>query len=222
MSRRFTRAAVAASAALALALPAAIAPAQAQAPIDNLGRPAPYILDQIETASKNPAIPADVASALTAAVEFFRGSGKPGVEVPVNGPAFTQFVWPTVASQCIGGKNDAVGTAIAVPGPAPLPLPGVRAGEAGFVFTALGTGPAAAQQTATMNVHWLNTSNGKFGTTQLKPTGINADGPTTVNGTAPTGSGNIIAVLEGGVTAAEETGPSNCNFLPTVALVNVR
>lgn len=41
--------------------------------------------------------------------------------------------------ECIDGEKTAVGAATAVPGKADLPLPGIPAGELGFIFTALGT-----------------------------------------------------------------------------------
>lgn len=225
-SRRLTRAAAALTTACALAVPTVVAPttagAQVQGSIDHLGRPAPHVLDQIEAFANNPQLPPNVKASLKKLVGFFRGDGKPGVDVPENAPAFTQFGWPTVSGKCIGGKNKAVGTAMGVPGPAKLPLPGVGAGEVNFVFTAMGTGTVAKKQTTAMNVHWININTGKMGRTPLGFTGINPKGPATVNGVAKTGKGTVIALLEGGVTTHEkEYGYSNCNFLPTAALLQV-
>ena len=225
--RRLTAALLAA--ATALAVPMAMTPsASAQnlpvfpaAPVDNLGRPSPEILNQLENFANQPGMPEEVSGTLLRVISFFRGDGEPGVDLPENGPVFTQFGWPTVATNCIGGTSNAVGTAIAVPGPAALPLPGVGAGQTGFIFTALGTGPAAANQSTAMQVHWLNVANGRMGQTPLTPTGINADGPGTVNGFADTGSGPVVAVLSGGITTDEESGPANCEFAPTVGLTQV-
>jgi hypothetical protein len=126
-----------------------------------------------------------------------------------------------VAQNCIGGAESAVGTTSAVPGPAALPLPGVGAGQISFVFTALGTGRVADQQDQPMAVHWVNINDGRIGSTPLTFTGINPDGPGTVNGTADTGPGTVLAILDGGITTDEPSGPANCAFSPTVGLINV-
>ncbi|HIW96684.1 MAG TPA: hypothetical protein H9867_09455 [Candidatus Corynebacterium gallistercoris] len=226
ITRRTSRAVAAITAACALAVPTVVEPApasaQIQGSIDHLGRPAPHVLAQIEAFAENPALPENVRSSLKRLVAFFRGDGEPGVEVPKNGPAFTQFGWPTVAGNCIGGKNNAVGTAMAVPGPAALPLPGIGEGQVNFVFTALGTGTAHPKPQNAMNVHWININTGKMGRTPLHYTGINPEGPTTVNGVGDTGRGTVIALLEGGVTTDEgDAGVGVCNFLPTAALIQV-
>nr|WP_041631151.1 hypothetical protein [Corynebacterium terpenotabidum] len=214
------------AAATALAVPTVIVPtAAAQTPIvvpvDELGRPTAELLDQVEAFANQPDLPEQVSGILLRVVSFFRGDGEAGVALPENGPAFTQFGWPTVATECIGGSSNAVGTAIAVPGPALIPLPGIPASQTGFVFTALGTGPAAAEQTTSMQVHWLNLNTGQTGITPLLPGTMNLDGPGTVNGTADTGSGTVLAVLSGGITTNEESGPVNCQFAPTVGLTTV-
>lgn len=217
-------AALAAAACLATATPAA----QAQS-IDSLGRPTPAVLNQIRDFANQSFVGPTTRSALLKAADFFEGTGKPGVELPVaDAPIFTQFGWPTVAGNCIGGTQRATGTAIAVPGPALLPLPGVAAGETAFVFTALGTGKLAAEQPAPMNVNWININTRESGVTKLGDGGINPTGPATVTGTAHTGSGTVLAWLSGAVTV--ETGEVNeagqpitaqCNFLPTGAVVHV-
>ena len=222
ISRRTSRAVASITAAIALAVPTLFAPATAASPLDNLGRPNEQILTQMENLAENPATPAQLQPVLKRLVGFFRGDGEPGVDIPQNGPAFTQFGWPTIAGSCIDGKNNAVGTAAAVPGPAALPLPGVGRGEVNFVFTALGTGTVAQRQTTQMNVQWVNINNGRMGTTRLGYNGINPEGPATVNGTAKTGSGTVLAVVTGGVTTDNDGGPSNCNFLPTAAIIPVR
>lgn len=213
-----------------LAVPAVTVPSVANAtdpvgtfasPVDELGRPTPPVLDKMQTFADQPGLPDDVRSTLDALIGFFRGGGEPGAEMPVDGPAFTQFGFPSVAERCIGGTESAVGTASAVPGPAELPLPGVGAGQISFVFTALGTGPVAEQQNQPMNVNWVNINDGRIGSTPLTATGINPDGPGTVNGTADTGPGTVLAVLDGGVTTDEPAGPADCAFSPTVGLINV-
>ena len=225
ISRRTSRAIAAFTTAIALSVPVAIAPATA-APagvIDSLGRPSAEVLAQMEGLANNPATPAQVKPILLKLVGFFRGDGEPGVDIPQLNNAFTQFGWPTIAGSCIDGKSNAVGTAVAVPGPSPLPLPGVKQGEVSYIFTALGTGTAAQHQNTQMNVQWVNINNGRMGTTPLKFTGINPEGPATVNGVANTGSGTVLAVVTGGVTTNNEGGqPSNCEFLPTAAIIPVR
>lgn len=223
ISRRTSRAVASITAAFALALPTVFAPATA-APVgslDSLGRPAPHILAQMEAVANNPATPANIKPLLLKLVSFFRGDGEPGIEVPNNAPRFTQFIWPTIADSCIDGDNKAVGAAMAVPGPASLPLPGVGRGEVNFVFTALGTGTVAEKQTTHMSARWINITNGRTGSTPLAYTGINPDGPATINGIAQTGSGTVLALIEGGVTTNNDSGPSNCNFLPTAASIPV-
>ena len=222
ISRRTSRAVASITTAIALAVPTLFAPATAASPLDNLGRPNEQILSQMENLANNPATPAQLQPVLKRLVGFFRGDGEPGVDIPQNGPGFTQFGWPTIAGSCIDGKNNAVGTAAAVPGPAALPLPGVGRGEVNFVFTALGTGTVAKRQTTQMNVQWVNINNGRMGTTRLGYNGINPEGPATVNGAAKTGSGTVLAVVNGGVTTNNDGGPSNCNFLPTAAIIPVR
>ncbi|PRQ12352.1 hypothetical protein C1Y63_01550 [Corynebacterium sp. 13CS0277] len=192
--------------------------------MDPLGRPAPHILTQVESFAQTQPLPQKAKDAILAAVGFFRGDGEPGVDLPPadTAPVIAQFGWPTVARQCIGGTSDATGTAFAVAGPAALPLPGVPAEHAAFVFTALGTGAVAEQQTTAMRVHWVNISTGRAGVTPLTYTGMNPEGPSTVAGVAATGRGTIVAVLEGGITTAFEGGTATCHFLPTSGIVEVR
>lgn len=196
-------------------------PALPPALLDNLGRPSPELLQQIEDVADRPEVPAEISDTVKRVVSFFRGDGEPGVDLPEDAPAFTQFGWPTLAQNCIGGTSNAVGTAMGVPGPAALPLPGVPAGHISFVFTALGTGPVAEHQADGMRVHWINIDNGRVGHTPLGFNGINPDGPATLNGVADTGSGNVIALLEGGVTTDEDGAQGNCSFLPTAGFFPV-
>ncbi|QMV85670.1 hypothetical protein HW450_02715 [Corynebacterium hindlerae] len=185
-------------------------------PIDHLGRPAPHILQQMEGFASQKWVPEDTRNIILAIVAFYRGDGKGGVALPEGAPVFNQFVWPTVSANCIGGELASTGTAIAVPGPAELPLPGAAPGQTAFLFTALGTSPAAKEQPG-MFVHWLNVNTLKFGATKLENTGINPQGPATVSGVADTGHGHIIAWLDGSVALADEQGntTNSCNFAPT-------
>lgn len=225
ITKRSIRAVAALGTASAIAVSTLAAPATAGAQVgslDHLGRPNAETLAAVEEFAKNPSLPPKVGEALVKVVGFFRGEEGKGVPIPQNGPRFVQFAWPTLAQNCIDGKNNAVGTAAAVPGPADLPLPGVAAGEVNFVFTGLGTGTVAEQQNTRMTVHWVNVNNGKRGQTPLTYNGINPEGPGTVNGAAQTGPGTVLAYIEGGFTTNNEGGaPSNCNFLPTVGAIQV-
>lgn len=183
-------------------------------PVDHLGRPTPKTAAQIRDFAHQPWIPPQARDAILQALDFAIGAGETGgPELPQQGPNFTQFGWPTVAGSCINGTHNSVGTAIAVPGPAEIPAPGARANETAFLFTALGTAPAAHSQD--MRAHWFNLSNGKYGTTALGNHGINPEGPATISGVADTGRGTIVALLEGSV----HTEHSTCNYFPTAAII---
>ncbi|WP_315042114.1 hypothetical protein [Corynebacterium argentoratense] len=184
--------------------------------VDHLGRPTQPVLDHLRGVINNPALPQPLRDKLATAVGFIEGTGTPGVDIPEGAPRIAQFAWPTIAGNCINGQK-ATGTAIAVPGPADLPLPGVDDGHTAFIFTALGTDPVAQPDASTMRVDWINLSTGTRGSTPLSFGGINPDGPATINATANTGRGTIAAWLSGGI--ATET--ATCNFLPTAAVFEV-
>lgn len=206
---------IGAVAAIAVGL-ASPATASAQS-LDELGRPTEPVLQAIEGLADQQWIPEDTRGTILRVVGFFRGTGEPGTPLPENGPTIAQFAYPTIMQNCIGGDQTAVGAATAIPGPADLPLPGVPAGQLGFVFTALGTEGVAEHQIQPMTVDWINIHNGRRGQTVLTYNGINEGGPATVNGVADTGPGQVLMVLQGGVTTALEDGKTvNCQPLPTV------
>jgi hypothetical protein len=208
-----------AAVAVSLAAPAS---AGAQS-LDELGRPTEPVLQAIENLSEQQWIPESTRGTIARVVGFFRGTGEPGTPLPENGPTIAQFAYPTIMQQCIGGEQTAVGAATAVPGPADLPLPGVPAGQVGFIFTALGTEGVAARQVQPMTVDWFNINNGRRGTTVLTYNGINEGGPATVNGVADTGPGQVLMLLQGGVTTnLEDGGTANCVAFPTVGTAFVR
>lgn len=210
-NRHFLRGSIATAAAAALlATPAASAQ---MGSIDNLGRPTEGSMTSVEQSSVVSMLPEKYQSMLDSAFGFFRGTGKPGVPLPDDAPRFSQFYTPTVAQNCIGGTQSAVGTAIAVPGPAALPLPGSKEGQTAFVFTALGTGKVAATQQKPMRVAWVNLFTGKRGVTTLTGNGINEEGPATITGIADTGKGLIFMTLSGAVTNTDADGKDhNCSF----------
>lgn len=206
--------------ALGLCISPATAAAQAssQGPLDQLGRPTPQTQTQVRDFANQPWVPADMRNAILSALAFSSGdNGDGGPPLPENAPTFTQFYWPTVSGSCIGGELDAVGTAIAVPGPAEIPAPGAAAGQTAFVFTALGTAPALPEQGG-MNVTWFNLNTLQNGVTPLGNYGINPDGPATLSGTADTGHGTVVALVSGDVRTEDAT----CTFIPTAAIIDAR
>lgn len=190
-------------------------------PFDHLGRPTEAGRQQIMNAVNQPWVPKEIKDIVNQALGFVSDDGDQSM-IPENAPDIAQFAWPTSAQNCIGGHSASVGSAFAVAGPAALPLPGVDAGQAAFVFTALGTGPLAEQQNTGMHVRWANLSNFTHGTTALGNTGINPDGPSTISGVANTGRGLVVAVLSGGLTTSTDNGSANCNFAPTAVVFDVR
>lgn len=214
--RRIT--ATLATAALLLVGGASTASAQSSLPLDELGRPTQPVLDQARGFAEQPWLPEDFRNAILTAVGFFEGGDEGGPPLPDDAPQLTQFAWPTVAGDCIGGGGDSVGSAIAVPGPTEIPAPGAGPGQTAFLFTALGTAPAAEVQGG-MYVHWININTLQTGATALENNGINQeDGPATISGTANTGHGTVLAMAVGDVRTEDAT----CSFLPTGALVEVR
>ena len=90
-------------------------------------------------------------------------------------------------------------------------------GQAAFVFTALGTPPAATDQ-GLLYAYWINLDTLRTGVTPLVNNGINPLGPATLSGTADTGSGRVLAVVGGSV----RTSTNVCAFAPTAASFHVR
>ncbi|HJC29968.1 MAG TPA: hypothetical protein H9759_11300 [Candidatus Dietzia intestinipullorum] len=191
--------------------------------LDPLGRPTEPVLQAMENLGEQQWIPEDTRGTIARLVGFFRGTGEPGTPIPENGPGLAQFAYPTIMQNCIGAEETAVGAATAIPGPADLPVPGVPHGQLGFVFTALGTEGVAEHQAQPMTVEWLNINNGRRGSTPLTYNGINEEGPATVNGVADTGPGQVLMLLQGGVTTnLENEGTADCVAVPTVGTAFVQ
>lgn len=209
---------VAAPAALAAPKVASSSMSLTQPYLDQLGRPTPYTVAKVNEFADQPYVPEQVANALRTAVNFYAGTGElGGPPLPDNAPAFTQFYWPTVSSNCIGPGLHSTASALVVPGPASSPAPGADAGEATFVFTALGT-PAAAQEQGQLKAYWINLNTMRTGVTPLGNNSINPTGPATLSGTASTGPGRVLAVIDGSVRTADNV----CDFAPTAASFSVR
>lgn len=222
--RSFFRRTAAALGAAAL-LTAGVTPAASASPsLDFLNGASPDLYGTARDIINSPGVPEEISSVLNKGIDFLtgEGEGEPGFLIPDNAPATNQFLLPTIATNCIGGEGNSFGLATSVPGPAALPLPGVPADQLGFIFTGLGTKQLAKQQNTEMNVYWVNVANGRYGKTTLTNNGINAEsGPGAVNGVADTGKGVVLAVMQGGITTAEEPGATNCEYTPTAGVFPV-
>lgn len=210
--------------ALASLAPAIIGAAAGPADVADAADGKNDLLAQAKELLANSELPDSIKSTLERVITFLDGSGGGGPDLPApDSIVISQFLYPTLGEDCIGDGQDSVGTALAVAGPAQLPPPGPAAGQAGFVFTALGTEPAAAEQERPLTLSWVNVSNGRTGTQELRnEANINPDGPTTLSAIADTGSGHVVAVVSGGITTqAEGEDARSCTFLPTVGLVAV-
>ncbi|OQS17122.1 hypothetical protein B0T36_00390 [Nocardia donostiensis] len=206
-------------AALTPAIVGSIAASQVAAP-----SPQQVILDQARALLNAVDLPPQIRATLERIITFLDGSGGGGPELPEEGPAIAQFLYPTIGKGCIGDSADSVGTALAVPGPAQLPPPGPAAGQAGFVFTALGTKGPTEVQDPPMTVQWLNLDNRRSGVQPLTDEAkINPDGPATLSAIADTGPGRVVAVVGGSLTtqADETSAPRTCSFLPTLGFFSV-
>lgn len=210
---------------------ASLAPAivgAAAGPIDleitDTANPQADLLAQAKALLEASDLPPETKATLQRVITFLDGSGGGGPELPPeSGPVISQFLYPTIGRDCIGGTSDSIGAALAVPGPAHLPPPGPKAGEAGFVFTALGTSKATPEQPNPLVVDWVNIDHPKTGRATLTTSSnINPDGPATLSAIAETGQGRVLAVVSGGLTTEVEGGaPTTCSFLPTVGTVYV-
>ncbi|MFZ2526923.1 MAG: hypothetical protein WAX14_04600 [Rhodococcus sp. (in: high G+C Gram-positive bacteria)] len=183
------------------------------------------LLAQAKDLLANSQLPDSVKATLSRVITFLDGSGGGGPDIPdPNTVMITQFLYPTLGKGCVGDTADSVGTALAVAGPSHLPPPGPAVGQTGFVFTALGTAPLAATQETPLTVSWINVSNGRTGTQPLTGEAkINPDGPATLSTIADTGSGNVVAVISGGITTQKpDEDARSCTFLPTIGLIPVR
>ena len=207
---------------------ASLAPAilgAAVGPADIADGPQGALIEQLKLIEQNPGLPAQVKTVLGSLIRFLDGSGGGGPDIPApdNAPVIAQFLYPTIGKGCISDTADSVGTALAVPGPAQLPPPGPKAGQAGFVFTALGTKPVTPVQAGPMNVTWLNIDNQRTQTQALtNAANINPDGPATLSVLSDTGPGRVLAVISGTLTTqAADAPPRTCSFLPTVGFFTV-
>jgi len=187
-------------------LPAGVDPANAVGPVQEaLAAPAPE------------AAPVQDPEAVPAAAPA--PDGAPPAEAAANpqfgpdAPVTQDFLYPSISNGCLKDGGNVLATAISVAGPAKIPAPGPAAGQTAYVFTAIGTPGAAAEQKLPLNVTWVNLTTGKSGSATLKPrSDINPEGPTTLSVIADTGSGSIMSTIFGQVTTTEK----QCQFMPTI------
>src|SRR5699024_4298003 len=169
-------------------------------PLDELGRPTPATQAQVRDFANQPWVPRDMRNAILSALAFYsgQGAGDSGVPLVEGGPLLEKFTCPTSPGRGIAGKGAPVVSGLQLLGPPEIPAPGAKDGETAFLFTALGTSPAAEHQGG-MNVQWVNLDTMRTGITPLSNHGINPDGPATLSGTASTGKGTIVAMVSGTV-----------------------
>jgi hypothetical protein len=245
--RAVTAVAVAAAAALALPATAAAEPSASKTPevseatLQSLGAFVPAIIGSAatpgpdgkvnaelvanaKTLAADSGLPPDLVKIWNQVIAFLEGSGGGGPAIP-NGPGapvIQQFLYPTLGNGCIPGGNS-VGTALATAGPQKAPAPGPGRGEAGFVYTSLGTGPALNNNAAPLTVAWVNIDTGRTGQQNLQRNDrINvAEGPGTFTTIAKTGKGRVISAIYGNVTTKTKGKVISCTIIPTVGLANI-
>lgn len=180
---------------------------------DDLLAQARALLEQVD-------LPEDLKGTLERVITFLDGSGGGGPEIP-EGPIIQQFLYPTIGQGCIEGDQNSVGMALMTAGPQDAPAPGPREGQAGYVFTALGTGlPAPGPDT--LMVTWVNLDTGATGTeplTDAAQINHNTDGPGALSAIVDTGKGRIVSTIYGSTSFQTPDGPPvHCTVLPTVGL----
>ncbi|OBB21263.1 hypothetical protein A5761_03995 [Mycolicibacterium setense] len=186
------------------------APAPAPAPAPE-GAPAPAP-EAVPAAATIPA-PAPAPEAAPAPAPEAAPAGAPAPGFGPNTPTKQDFMYPSISNGCLKDGGNVLATAISVAGPATIPLPGPKAGQTAYVFTAIGTPGPAAEQKLPLNATWVNLTTGKSGSVTLQPRpDLNPEGPTTLTAIADTGSGSIMTTIFGQVTTTE----MQCQFMPTI------
>ncbi|MFT3714514.1 MAG: hypothetical protein QM774_00810 [Gordonia sp. (in: high G+C Gram-positive bacteria)] len=200
------------------------------------------LLSDARSMADNPALPVEVQQTWRSLIDFLGEPGKaeaakvmaaddqyvgetdaakkkggPAIPKGKRAPRIQQFLYPTVGFGCMPGGGNSVGMALATAGPQKAPAPGPKRGQAGFVYTSLGTGPAKKSPRA-LWVSWLNLENGRTGQQRLMPNPkINAtNGPGTFTAIATTGRGRIVATIYGDVTTKTKGRTVSCGIAPTI------
>ncbi|MCM3896249.1 hypothetical protein ND991_13615 [Gordonia sputi] len=191
------------------------------------------LLQQARAMADQPGLPPQVAATWQKITDFLGEPGrkqvarieaaKPGdPEIPQgpNAPKIQEFLYPTLGFGCMPGGGNSLGRALVTAGPQKAPAPGPKRGQAGYVYTSLGTGPAINNQARQLLVSWINIDNGRTGQLQLKRNPlINAtNGPGTFTGIASTGKGRVISTIYGDVTTKTKGKVLSCTIIPTIGL----
>lgn len=197
------------------------------------------LLQQAKTMAATPGLPPQVTAIWQSVIDFLGEPGqravarelraaerKPGdPEIPQgpNKPRIQEFLYPTLGFGCMGPGGNSLGRALVTAGPQQAPAPGPRRGEAGYVYTSLGTGPAITNPARKLWVSWLNIDTGRTGQTQLKRNPkINVkEGPGTFTAIARTGKGRVISTIYGDVTTKTKGRVISCGIVPTIGLAIV-
>ncbi|MFT4043992.1 MAG: hypothetical protein QM673_12600 [Gordonia sp. (in: high G+C Gram-positive bacteria)] len=198
------------------------------------------LLDQARTLAATPGLPPQVANTWRAIIDFLgepghqqllhqqnaaksksksASPGDPLIPTGPNAPHIQEFLYPTLGFGCMPGGNS-LGRALVTAGPQKAPAPGPKRGQAGYVYTSLGTGPAINNSAHPLEVSWINIDNGRSGLVRLKRNRlINAtSGPGTFTGIATTGKGRVISTLYGDVTTKTKGHIISCTIIPTIGL----
>lgn len=144
--------------------------------------------------------------------------GDPEIPSGPRKPRIQQFLYPTIGLGCMPGNGNSVGMALVTAGPQQAPAPGPKRGQAGYVYTSLGTGPAQKNTARSLWVSWLNVDTGRTGQQRLQPNPrINAQsGPGTFTTIAKTGRGRIVSTIYGDVTTKTKSRRMTCTIAPTI------
>ncbi len=179
------------------------------------------LLSNAKVLAADTALPPEIQAIWDKVVSFLDGSGGGGPDIPSGpgAPVIQQFLYPTIGPGCIPGGNS-VGSALVTAGPQQAPAPGPKTGEAGYVYTSLGTGPALNNDAAPLIVAWINIDTGATGQQNLRRNPlINAkEGPGTFTTIVKTGKGRVISAIYGNVTTNIQGNTVSCTIVPTVGL----
>nr|WP_312870569.1 hypothetical protein [Gordonia asplenii] len=205
------------------------------------------LLSEARTLSSTPGLPVEVKAMWDKVIDFLGAPGErqvtemlrseaaakagdPTIPKGPNKPRIQEFLYPTLGFGCMAGNGsstggNSMGRALVTAGPQQAPAPGPKLGQAGYVYTSLGTGPALNNAGNPLQVSWVNIDNGRTGQFALKRNPkINAtDGPGTFTGIATTGRGRVISTIYGSVTTRNTTTnrPTTCSIIPTVGIAIV-
>ncbi len=233
------------------AAPTSSTPTVDQKTLSSLGAFVPAIVGSMATAGPDGKVNADIVSQATALASIpdlppavgeiwkavlgfldnttepsqvakVAATNDPKIPTGPNAPRIQQFLYPTIGIGCLPGGNS-VGTALVTAGPQKAPAPGPVRGQAGIVYTSLGTGPALDNSRAPLVAIWINIDTGRSGQINLERNEkINAvNGPGTFTAIANTGKGRVLSAIYGDVTTKTKGKTLGCTIVPTVGLAYI-